>query len=173
VRIRSIENMVAALLGGQSKTEEIGYGPQEVCTILTDGGMEPLDVLRIAGDKSTQTSFNIFDNAIEEIKDEPHWKAARHASLNLSDKCKKCPFIETCGGGYLPHRFSKKNGFDNPSVYCDDLYAVLSYVLSMVGKQVYVNKPSGDKISILEAITNARASMPLQDTLTAGNTTNH
>jgi uncharacterized protein len=167
VRIRSIENMVTALLGGQSKTEEIGYAPQEVCTILTDGGMEPLDVLRIAGDKSTQTSFNVFDNAIEEIKDEPHWKAARHASLNLSDKCKKCPFIESCGGGYLPHRYSKKNGFDNPSVYCDDLYATLSYVLSVVEKQVYVNKLCGDKVSILEAVTKLRALTPLQDNLAA------
>jgi uncharacterized protein len=167
LHIRSIENMVAGLLGGRSKSEEIGYAPQEVCTILTDGSMEPLDVLRIAGDGSTQTTFNIFDNTLEDIKCEPRWSMTREASLNLSDKCKQCRFLEPCGGGYLPHRFSKHNGFDNPSVYCDDLYATLSYIQSSLEKHVYVSKPSGDKMSIGEAVTIARASRSPRDSLTA------
>lgn len=119
--------------------------------------MEPLDVLRIAGDGATQTSFNIFDNTIEDIKDEPGWKAARHASLNLSDKCNKCQFFGACGAGYLPHRFSKQNGFDNPSVYCADLYSMMSYMQSVLAKHMYVVKPSGDKVNIGDAITLARA----------------
>ncbi len=159
LEIRSVENMVAGLLGGQSKSEEIGYAPQEVCTIMTDGGMEPLDVLRIAGDRSTETQLNIFDNSIEDIKAEPRWKAARHASLNLSDKCKQCQYIEACGGGYLPHRFSKENGYDNPSVYCDDLYATLSYIQSALEKQLYVTGSSGQKIGIAEAIAGTRQTL--------------
>jgi uncharacterized protein len=154
--IRSTENMLAGLLGGFSQTEEIGYGPQEVCTILTDGGMEPLDVLRIAGDNTTKTALNVFDNEIEDIKTEPRWQAAREASLNLCEKCKQCQFAESCGGGYLPHRFSKRNGFDNPSVYCDDLYAIFSHMQAVLSKQVYVSKPSGDKIAITEAVTLAQ-----------------
>lgn len=167
VNIRTIENMVTGLLGGHSRSEEIGYGPQEVCAIMTDGSMEPLDVLRIAGDGSTQTTFNIFDNAIEDFKNEPHWRATRDASLNLSDKCKQCRFIEACGGGYLPHRFSMQNGFDNPSIYCDDLYATFSYMQSVLEKHVYVGKPSGDKVSIGEAITMARNSRLARDNLAA------
>ena len=152
INIRSTENMVAGLLGGSSRTEEIGYGPQEVCTILTDGSMEPLDVIRIAGDGSTTTTFNIFDNELEDIKIEPHWKAARDASLNLCEKCRQCQFVLACGGGYLPHRFSKHNGYDNPSVYCDDLYAIFSHIQSVLGKHVYVSKSSGEKIGISEAM---------------------
>jgi len=157
LEIRSIESMLAGLLGGYSKTEAIGYGPQEVCTILSDGSMEPLDVLRIAGDGSTQTCFNIFDNTIEDIKDEPRWKAARHASFNLCDKCNKCQFFEACGGGYLPYRFSKQNGFDNPSAYCDDLYTIMSYMQSVLEKHVYLSKTSGNRVSIGEAVALARA----------------
>jgi uncharacterized protein len=167
LHIRSIENMVAGLLGGESQSEEIGYGPQEVCTILTDGSMEPLDVLRIAGHASTRTTFNIFENMLEDIKAEPRWAAARHASLNLCSKCSQCQFIETCGGGYLPHRFSKSNGFDNPSVYCDDLYATLSYIQSVLERHVYVSKPSGHKLSIGEAITVAHRSRTSRDNLAA------
>lgn len=150
--IRSTENMVAGLLGGSSQSEDIGWGPQEVCTILTDGSMEPLDVLRIAGDESTKTAFNIFENELEHIKIEPRWKAAREASLNLCAKCRQCQFLEPCGGGYLPHRFSKHNGYDNPSVYCDDLYAIFSHIQSELIKQVYVRKSSGEKIEIGEAV---------------------
>jgi uncharacterized protein len=154
--IRSVENMVAGLLGGQSKSEELGYAPQEICTIMTDGGMEPLDVLRIAGDGSTRTSFNIFENAIEEIKCEPRWKAARDASLNLCEKCKQCRYMQACGGGYLPHRSSKENGYNNPSVYCEDLYQTLTYIQSVLEKQVYVSEPSGKKIGIGEALASAQ-----------------
>jgi uncharacterized protein len=167
VSIRSIEDMVAGLLGGRSSSEGIGYGPQEICAIMTDGSMEPLDVLRIAGDGSTKTTFNIFENTIEDIKNEPRWKAARDASLNLSDKCKQCRYVEACGGGYLPHRFSKRNGFDNPSVYCDDLYATFSYMQSVLEKHVYVSKPSGDKVAIGEAITIAQGSRSPRDNLAA------
>ena len=34
----------------------------------------------------------------------------------------------SAGGGYLPHRFSEKNGFDNPSVYCYDLWELIQGV---------------------------------------------
>jgi len=162
INIRSTENMVAGLLGGSSTSEEIGYGPQEVCTILSDGAMEPLDVLRITGDGATNTNFDIFNNNIEDIKIEPRWKTAREASLNLSEKCKKCPFVEPCGGGYLPHRYSKKNGYNNPSAFCDDLFAIFTHMQSALEKHVYIKRSSGDKIGIGEAIAVEQQSQPQQ-----------
>jgi uncharacterized protein len=158
--IRSIENMIAGLVGGYSKSEEIGYGPQEVCTILTDGSMEPLDVLRIAGDESTKTAFSIFDHELEDAKVEPRWKAAREASLSLCEKCRRCEFVEACGGGYLPHRFSKLNGYDNPSVYCSDLIEIFRHMQAVLGKHVFVTKPSGERIAIGEAIGAAESRQP-------------
>jgi uncharacterized protein len=92
--------------------------------VMTDGSVEPHDVLRIAGNGSTRTTFNVFDHALDEVRSEPRWQAARDASINLAAKCRSCKFMNACGGGYLPHRFSKANGYDNPSVYCDDLYAM-------------------------------------------------
>ena len=81
-----------------------------------------------AGDRTKRrvrcVGFNIFDHPIDEVRNEPRWKAARDASINLCERCRNCKFMGACGGGYLPHRFSRKNGYDNPSVYCDDLYAM-------------------------------------------------
>ena len=32
------------------------------------------------------------------------------------------------GGGHLPHRYSRANGFDNPSVWCADILKVIAHI---------------------------------------------
>ena len=150
--IRTIGDMIAALLGNNSPTEGVGYKPIELCTIMTDGSVEAHDVLRIAGNGFTQTTFNIFEHAIDEVRNEPRWKAARDASINLCEKCRQCKFMNACGGGYLPHRFSRKNGYDNPSVYCDDLYAMFENMQSVLAGHLYVSKPGGQRVGVRDAL---------------------
>jgi uncharacterized protein len=152
VNIRIVSDMIAALLGNNSPTEGVGYKPIELCTIMTDGSVEAHDVLRIAGDGFTQTTFNIFEHAIDEVRNEPRWKAARDASINLCEKCRQCKFMNACGGGYLPHRFSRKNGYDNPSVYCDDLYAMFENMQSVLAGHLYVSKPGGERVGVRDAL---------------------
>ena len=152
VNIRIVSDMITALLGNNSPTEGVGYKPIELCTIMTDGSVEAHDVLRIAGDGFTQTTFNIFEHAIDEVRNEPRWKAARDASINLCEKCRQCKFMNACGGGYLPHRFSRKNGYDNPSVYCDDLYAMFENMQSVLAGHLYVSKPDGERVGLRDAL---------------------
>ena len=149
--IRIITDMVSALLGSDSPTEGVGYNPIELCTVMTDGTVEAHDVLRIAGSGATQTTFNIFEHAIDDVRNEPRWKAAREASINLCEKCRRCTFRDACGGGYLPHRFSKQNGYDNPSVYCDDLYATFEHMASALGRHVYVVGSDGERLKLSDA----------------------
>ena len=153
VDIRIISDMIAALLGDNSPTEGVGYKPVELCTVMTDGSVEAHDVLRIAGRGTTQTTFNIFEHAIDEVRNEPRWIAARDASINLCEKCRACKFMSSCGGGYLPHRYSRKNGYDNPSVYCDDLYSMFENMQSTLEKHLYVSKPGGESLNLGDALT--------------------
>lgn len=153
--IRIISDMIAALLGNNSPTEGVGHKPVELCTVMTDGTIEAHDVLRIAGDGFTQTRFNIFEHAIDDVRNEPRWKDARLASISLCEKCRQCTFMNACGGGYLPHRFSRKNGYDNPSVYCDDLYAMFENMQTVLERHLYVRKPDGEQIRVSD--TEARA----------------
>ena len=152
VSIRTISDMVAALLGNNSPTEGVGHQPVELCTVMTDGTIEAHDVLRIAGDGFTKTTFNIFDHLIDDVRNEPRWKAARDASINLCEKCRQCRFMNACGGGYLPHRFSRANGYDNPSVYCDDLYAMFETMQAVLESQLYVRRPDGERLSLRDAL---------------------
>ncbi|MHC1944481.1 radical SAM protein [Bradyrhizobium sp. UFLA06-06] len=149
--VRIISDMVAALIGNNAPTEGVGHKPVELCTVMTDGTVEAHDVLRIAGDGFTNTRFNIFDHAIDDVRNEPRWKAARDASVNLCEKCRQCRFMNACGGGYLPHRFSTKNGFDNPSVYCDDLYSMFENMQSVLERHLYVRKQDGERIGVRNA----------------------
>ena len=151
VNIRIVADMITALLGNNSPTEGVGHKPVELCTVMTDGSVEAHDVLRIAGDGVTHTKFNIFEHTIDEVRNEPRWKAAREASINLCEKCRQCKFMNACGGGYLPHRFSKKNGYDNPSVYCDDLYSMFENMQSVLEGHLYVSKPSGERFDLRSA----------------------
>ena len=155
VNIRIIADMITALLGNNSPTEGVGYKPVELCTVMTDGSVEAHDVLRIAGDGFTHTMFNIFEHPIDEVRNEPRWKAARDASINLCEKCRQCKFMNACGGGYLPHRFSKKNGYDNPSVYCDDLYSMFENMKSVLESHLYVSKPGGERLGVRDALARA------------------
>ena len=155
VNIRIISDMISAMLGNNSPTEGVGHKPVELCTVMTDGSVEAHDVLRIAGDGFTRTAFNIFEHAIDEVRNEPRWKAARDASLNLCAKCRQCKFMNACGGGYLPHRFSRKNGYDNPSVYCDDLYAMFEDMQSVLAKHLYVSSPDGKRVDVGDALARA------------------
>jgi uncharacterized protein len=152
VNIRIIADMITALLGNNAPTEGVGYKPVELCTVMTDGSVEAHDVLRIAGDGFTQTRFNIFEHPIDEVRNEPRWKAARDASINLCETCRQCKFMNACGGGYLPHRFSKTNGYDNPSVYCGDLYAMFETMQSVLARHLYVSKPGGERIDVRDAL---------------------
>ncbi len=152
VDIRIVTDMVGALLGNDAPTEGVGYKPIELCTVMTDGSLEAHDVLRIAGDGVTQTTFNIFDHAIDDVRNEPRWKAAREASIDLCEKCRQCKFMNACGGGYLPHRFSKENGYDNPSVYCDDLYATFEHIQSVLESHVYVARPDGERLKVSDEL---------------------
>jgi uncharacterized protein len=148
VDVRIVTDMVTALLGNDSPTEGVGYKPIELCTVMTDGTVEAHDVLRIAGNGVSQTTFNLFTHAIDEIRNEPRWKAARDASINLCGKCRQCKFMNACGGGYLPHRFSRKNGYDNPSVYCDGLYATYQHIQSVLEDHLYVSRPGREPLRI-------------------------
>jgi uncharacterized protein len=142
VRIRYVENLAKGALGIPSKSEAIGYGSIETVTVTTDGGIEPLDVLRVAGTGFTRTNLNVETHRLQDAADEPLWQEVRRASLELAAPCVDCRHKFACGGGFLPSRWSKERGFDNPSVYCADLQSIFDHVKKRVWKDLRVELPT-------------------------------
>lgn len=74
------------------------------------------------------------------------------AAINPSEKCQQCKFMNACGGAYLPHRFSRKNGYDNPSVCCDDLYSMFENMQSVLESHT---KSDGERLDTQDALAGA------------------
>ena len=81
---------------------------------MTDGTLEPLDVLRITGDGSTKSDASVFANALQDVENDPRWRDAFDASMQDCDTCMACEYLDACGGGHLAQRWSPERKFDNP-----------------------------------------------------------
>jgi uncharacterized protein len=128
VRISTLDAMIRGLTGHLSVSDTIGLGPIHTVTLMTDGSLEALDVLRIAGAGSTASNANVRDNALQDVQDDPVWREAFHASMNLAEVCRRCEFLDSCGGGHLAQRWSPQRRFDNPSVYCESWKRIFDHI---------------------------------------------
>ncbi|TDL85423.1 radical SAM protein [Meridianimarinicoccus aquatilis] len=136
---RLYKNIVRGLLGAPTATESIGFGPISTCTLLTDGAIEALDVVRITGTGSTRSTINVMTNEIQDITTDPLWLELLYASTHLPDKCGECCFSNSCGGGHISSRWNNLNRFDRESVYCESLiqlnHHIWDYLVCRLGIQ--------------------------------------
>jgi uncharacterized protein len=128
VRISTLDAMIRGLTGHLSVSDTIGLGPIDTVTLMTDGSLEALDVLRIAGAGCTASNSNVRDNALQDVQSDPVWREAFHASMHLPEVCQKCEFLDSCGGGHLAQRWSTERRFDNPSVYCESWKRIFEHI---------------------------------------------
>lgn len=128
VRIRTFDSILSTLHGGESLTEALGLGPVGLVVIETDGGYEQADSLKAAFDGAPETGMNVFEHSMDEVARHPGILARQRNMAGLSQACQECPVVSSCGGGLYAHRYREQNGFDNPSVYCADLLALVSHV---------------------------------------------
>ena len=140
LRIRFFEDIISLILGKKISYDQVGTGKLEVLVVETDGGIEALDVLRICGDGFTKAGLNVKNNDLDEALESSLASLYHNSKQKLCKQCTICPVREICGGGYIPHRYSLENGFNNPSLYCSDLLKMIIHiqnsVLSEIPKEV-------------------------------------
>lgn len=132
IQIRFFDVIIHRILGGIYSIDNIGSGENSVLVLETDGGLEAVDVLKICGDSFTKDHININTHNFEDALNAPLAEIYYNSGKYLPKKCLACPVNDICGGGYLPHRYSSKNGFNNPSVYCNDLLKLITYIQNAV-----------------------------------------
>ncbi|WP_426505186.1 FxsB family cyclophane-forming radical SAM/SPASM peptide maturase [Dactylosporangium sp. McL0621] len=123
-RIRTFESIIARLFGLPSGTETIGGEAPGIVTIETDGAYEQSDALKTTVAGGPATGLGVAGHSLDDVLD--HLAVA--APYVLSAECRACPVVEVCGGGLRAHRYRETNGFDNPSVYCADLLALINHI---------------------------------------------
>jgi uncharacterized protein len=146
VRISTLDAMIQGLLGNLSAADTIGLGPIDTVTLMTDGTLEPLDVLRIAGNASTKSDCSVFSDALQDVQNDERWRAAFDASIHLCDTCLQCEYLDACGGGHLAQRWSPERKFDNPSVYCESWKKIFDHLWTRISPTLtleYKQPPDG------------------------------
>ncbi|MFI6486173.1 radical SAM/SPASM protein FxsBH, inactivated beta-hydroxylase extension form [Streptomyces sp. NPDC050564] len=132
VSVRTFESVLSTLRGGPSLTEAMGLAPSDLAVVETDGSFEQADSLKTAYDGAPATGYDVFQHRFAEFARHPGVRARQLGLAGVSATCRRCPVIESCGGGLYAHRYSSGRGFDNPSVFCSDLRAFVDGVAERI-----------------------------------------
>jgi uncharacterized protein len=130
--VRIFKSLLRLILGGRSLVESVGTDPVDLVVVETNGEIEAVDSLKSTFNGATNLGYNIFENSFDEVLAHTFVMSRQMGADSLCDTCRKCPNVQYCGGGYLPNRYSSKNGFNNPSVYCSDLYKLIEHIKEKV-----------------------------------------
>lgn len=158
VPVRIFSSVLSTLNGGPSLTESLGLAPTDLVVVETDGSLEQVDSLKSAYEGAAATGFDVFTHAFDEVAAHPGVRARQLGLEGVSETCRRCPVVRSCGGGLYTHRYSSAapgEGFDNPSVYCHDLAALV--------RGVEARTPAD---SVAPAVADAGELLAAQDDLT-------
>jgi uncharacterized protein len=148
--IRPFTDLIGLILGVEKYSEIFGKGVNDTLVIETDGSIETVDTLKICGNGFTKTNFNVLDSELSTIyKNSELARLYYYAHDNLCKKCSDCPIEPVCGGGYLGHRFSNENYFDNPSIYCVEIVKLICYIQNETLKNMQMYSVNESKIDFL------------------------
>jgi uncharacterized protein len=128
IKVDIFDLILGLLMGERVGNQFFGQGVNDVITIETNGAIETVDILRITENGITRNDLNVGSNSIADLINEEIFSGYYFAHHNLCNECKSCSFKDICGGGMFVHRYKSSNGFDNPSVYCQDIKYIVSYI---------------------------------------------
>lgn len=138
VPVRMFDAVMNGVAGIPSDTDAFGFGDVSLLSIETDGSYHDLDVLKITAEGATALGLNLESHSITEAARSA--QIAQHRRLlrreGLSEKCQICPEVEVCGGGAVPHRYSG-DGFGNPTVYCEEMLALIGHTRWRMEETLY------------------------------------
>jgi uncharacterized protein len=128
--IRFFDSLLAAWEGRPSGSEAAGLDPVDLLVIETDGSWEQADSLKTAYDGAPATGLDVFTHSVNEAVAHPGVAARQVGLAARCATCRDCELVRACGGGLYAHRYKSGSGFDNPSVYCDELKVLIPQVIS-------------------------------------------
>lgn len=134
IQINDLKDIARVIVGGKSVSEAIGNNPPRYVFIEADGEMEGLDNLRACGEGFSRIKQNVLHSDFSKLlTTETMHAQAIFEGMPLAEACLKCREGQTCRGGYLAHRYSRANGFRNPSVWCADLLKLFGHLRGRMG----------------------------------------
>jgi uncharacterized protein len=137
IRISLFRDLLRKLMGGNPETDAFGSANMGYIVVETDGSIEALDVLRVCEEGMGRSGLNVLDNNFDDLRFAlPTVNQAIYDGFPLPGVCEGCSERDICGGGYLPHRYSRDRQFDNASVWCADILRLLSHIRDQLASRI-------------------------------------
>jgi uncharacterized protein len=131
-RVRLLEEILSLVLGGASRSDQVGLSPVAVAVVESDGDIEQVDSLKAAYPGAAATGLSTATDSFDRALRHPGVVARQLGLAALSAECRACPIHRVCGAGHYTHRYRGGSGFRHPSVYCADLTRVITHIRSRV-----------------------------------------
>lgn len=91
----------------------------QIIVVRSDGELQIDDTFIPASEwRNNAATFNVRDISLYDYLSQPVFEEVESFYSKTPDECLGCTWRNICNGGDLENRFSKENGFNNPSVYC-------------------------------------------------------
>ena len=128
VSVRLFDDIIHLLLGGTHSFEGLGLSPARLVVVESDGAIELVDHLGPSFEDAASTGLSVLTSSFDDALGHPG-VACRQAGASVLDAaCQRCPLLSVCGGGLITHRYHADNGYQNPSVYCSDLFRLITHI---------------------------------------------
>ncbi|MFB4318152.1 FxsB family cyclophane-forming radical SAM/SPASM peptide maturase [Actinomadura sp. 21ATH] len=137
-RIRLFSEIIRLLLGKRSYGESVGLAPVSLVVVETNGRIEQVDTLKSSYDGAAGTALHVSRDPFDAALMLPPIVARQIGERAMGPRCRTCRIRRVCGGGHYPHRYRSGSGFLNSSVYCHDLYRLITHIHRVVSADVRV-----------------------------------
>jgi len=141
IRVGILADALRAIMTERPASEWFPGVPQGFIVVATDGSYEGLDTLKIVGTEGRVLGRSVHSHSIAEAL-RHEFIALRSEGSRLCSECSSCPISRWCAGGYFPTRYGRGRGFDNPSVYCEDLKRLFAHLGGWLAAQDGVDEAS-------------------------------
>jgi uncharacterized protein len=154
IHIRTITDSFRPLLSDSAGQWRLNYiaDMAEGVSIRSNGDVCVDDALPPISTRFRDTGCNVATHSLADFYRHEVWDDIRSALLRAPAECRGCEYFGLCGGGPLETRYSRENGFDNKSIYCDTYKSIFSRLRSHV--EDFVEAPL-----ISSRIASARATL--------------
>ena len=144
--IRFFDTILGSRLSIPSTTDVLGFGAVNLIVIETDGSYTDHDVFKITEEGQNHLHNDVRNADFEKIALHPTIQEhGRLLSLEgVASECLACPVLEACGGGSVMHRFHAERGLDAPTVYCREMFSLLTTATKLLRNSLNVSEdPAG------------------------------
>jgi uncharacterized protein len=142
--VRLFDNIIDLILGRDVSSESVGLAPVRLVVIESDGQIEQVDSLKSAYPGATKLGHRVQNDSLSAALRHPAVLARQTGAAALADACHDCSLLKICGGGQFTHRYRKESGFRNPSVYCPDLFKLISHISRRVTSELSLAPANGN-----------------------------